>query len=110
MPTPVLLTPIPEERILRVLWDDDAMCDYPFSYLRGWCPCAVCQGHGGERRFVEEVEDPQLASIDMVGNYAVNPTWADGHETGIYTFEYLRSLGDEMPDRKAPPRAERGAE
>lgn len=109
MPTPVLLTPIPEERILRVLWDDDAMCDYPFSYLRGWCPCAVCQGHGGERRFVE-VEDPQLASIDMVGNYAVNPTWADGHETGIYTFEYLRSLGDELPDRKAPPRAERGAE
>ena len=110
MPTPVLLTPIPEERILRVLWDDDAMCDYPFSYLRGWCPCAVCQGHVGERRFVEEVEDPQLASIDMVGNYAVNPTWADGHETGIYTFEYLRSLGDELPDRKAPPRAERGAE
>lgn len=109
MPTPVLLTPIPEERILRVLWDDDAMCDYPFSYLRGWCPCAVCQGHGGERRFVE-VEDPQLVSIDMVGNYAVNPTWADGHETGIYTFEYLRSLGDEMPDRKTPPRAERGAE
>lgn len=110
MPTPVLLTPIPEERILRVLWDDDAMCDYPFSYLRGWCPCAVCQGHGGERRFVEEVEDPQLASIDMVGNYAVNPTWADGHETGIYTFEYLRSLGDELPDPKAPPRVERGAE
>ena len=109
MPTPVLLTPIPEERILRVLWDDDAMCDYPFSYLRGWCPCAVCQGHGGERRFVE-VEDPQLVSIDMVGNYAVNPTWADGHETGIYTFEYLRSLGDELPDRKTPPRAERGAE
>ena len=109
MPTPVLLTPIPEERILRVLWDDDAMCDYPFSYLRGWCPCAVCQGHGGERRFVE-VEDPQLVSIDMVGNYAVNPTWADGHETGIYTFDYLRSLGDEMPDRKTPPRAERGAE
>ena len=108
MPTPVLLTPIPEERILRVLWDDDAMCDYPFSYLRGWCPCAVCQGHGGERRFVE-VEDPQLASIDMVGNYAVNPTWADGHETGIYTFEYLRSLGDELPDRKVS-RAERNAE
>ena len=109
MPTPVLLTPIPEERILRVLWDDDAMCDYPFSYLRGWCPCAVCQGHGGERRFVE-VEDPQLVSIDMVGNYAVNPTWADGHETGIYTFEYLRSLGDELPDRKASPQADRGAE
>lgn len=109
MPTPVLLTPLPEERLLRVLWDDDALCDYPFSHLRGWCPCAVCQGHGGERRFVE-VEDPQLVSIDMVGNYAVNPTWADGHETGIYTFDYLRSLGDDLPDRSDRPRAERDAE
>ncbi len=95
MPTPLLMTPIPEDEILRVLWDDDAMSDYPFAYLRGWCPCAVCQGHGGERRFIE-VETPQLVSIDMVGNYAVNPTWDDGHETGIYTFEYLRSLGENL--------------
>ena len=109
MPTPVLLTPLPEERILRVLWDDDAVCDYAFSFLRGWCPCAVCQGHGGERCFVE-VEDPQLVSIDMVGNYAVNPTWADGHETGIYTFDYLRSLGDDLASRNDRPRAERDAE
>ena len=109
MPTPILLTPLPEERILRVLWDDDAVCDYAFSFLRGWCPCAVCQGHGGERRFVE-VEDPQLVSIDMVGNYAVNPTWADGHETGIYTFDYLRSLGDDLAGQNDRPRAERDAE
>lgn len=93
MPTPLLLTPIPEDQLLRVLWDDDALNDYPFAYLRGWCPCAVCQGHGGERHFVE-VENPQLVSIDMVGNYAVNPTWDDGHETGIYTYVYLRSLGE----------------
>ena len=71
------------------------MNDYPFTYLRGWCPCAVCQGHGDERRFIE-VETPQLVRIDMVGNYAVNPTWDDGHETGIYTFEYLRSLGENL--------------
>ena len=47
----------------------------------------------GERHFVE-VENPQLVSINMVGNYAVNPTWDDGHETGIYTYAYLRSLGE----------------
>lgn len=93
MPTPLLLTPIPEDQLLRVLWDDDTLNDYPFAYLRGWCPCAVCQGHGGERHFVE-VENPQLVSINMVGNYAVNPTWDDGHETGIYTYAYLRSLGE----------------
>jgi DUF971 family protein len=91
MSRPTLVTPIEEERLLRVLWDDDHLSDYPFAYLRGWCPCAVCQGHGGERRFIH-VENPQLVSISLVGNYALNPTWSDGHQTGIYTFEYLRDL------------------
>ncbi len=98
MPTPLLLTPIPEDQLLRVLWDDDTLNDYPFAYLRGWCPCAVCQGHGGERHFVE-VKNPQLVSINMVGNYAVNPTWSDGHETGIYTYTYLRSLGESQDNQ-----------
>ena len=93
MPSPILVTPIEEEKLLRILWDDDQLSDYPFAYLRGWCPCAVCQGHGGERRFIE-VDNPQLVSIGMVGNYALNPRWSDGHETGIYTFEYLRDLSD----------------
>jgi DUF971 family protein len=82
-----------EEKLLRVLWDDDQLNDFPFAYLRGWCPCAVCQGHGGERRFIH-VENPELVSIGMVGNYALNLRWDDGHDTGIYTFEYLRSLSD----------------
>jgi len=88
---PALVTSIEEEKLLRILWDDDHLSDYPFAYLRGWCPCALCQGHGGERRFVR-VENPQLVSISTVGNYALNPTWSDGHQTGIYTFEHLRRL------------------
>jgi len=91
MPRPALVVPIEEEGLLRILWDDDHLSDYPVAYLRGWCPCAVCQGHGGERRFVH-VENPQLVSIGTVGNYALNLAWSDGHQTGIYTFEYLRSL------------------
>ena len=95
MPNPILVTPVAEENLLRILWDDDSLSDYPFAYLRGWCPCAACQGHGGERRFIH-VENPQLVSVGMVGNYALNPRWSDGHETGIYTFEYLRGLGDRL--------------
>lgn len=95
MPNPILVTPIAEENLLRILWDDDSLSDYPFAYLRGWCPCAVCQGHGGERHFIH-VENPQLVSVGMVGNYALNPRWSDGHETGIYTFEYLKSLSDRL--------------
>jgi DUF971 family protein len=95
MPAPALVIPVEEENVLRILWDDDQLSHYPFAYLRGWCPCAVCQGHGGERHFVK-VENPQLAGVSMVGNYALNPRWADGHETGIYTFEYLRSLDEHL--------------
>lgn len=91
MPRPALVTPMGEEELLCILWDDDHLSDYPFRYLRGWCPCAVCQGHGGERHFVP-VENPQLVSLSTVGNYALNPAWSDGHDTGIYTFEYLRRL------------------
>ncbi|MGE0821768.1 MAG: gamma-butyrobetaine hydroxylase-like domain-containing protein [Candidatus Binatia bacterium] len=94
MPQPALIVPIIEEQSLRILWDDDLLSEYAFSYLRGWCPCAVCQGHGGDRNFIR-VENPQLAGISMVGNYALNPHWTDGHETGIYTFEYLRTLSEQ---------------
>lgn len=93
MPTPRLIIPIEEDSVLRILWNDDQLAHYPFEYLRGWCPCAACQGHGAERHFVE-VNSPRLASINMVGNYALNPKWTDGHETGIYSFEYLRELSE----------------
>jgi DUF971 family protein len=100
MAKPALVTPIPEEKLLRILWDDDQFSEYPFAYLRGWCPCAVCQGHGGERRFLH-VENPQLVSVGMTGNYALNLRWQDGHDTGIYTFEYLRNLSDEWASQNA---------
>lgn len=93
MPIPRLIVPIEEDRLLQILWDDDQCARYPFEFLRGWCPCAACQGHGAERHFVA-VQNPCLASINMVGNYALNPRWTDGHETGIYSFEYLRELSE----------------
>ena len=94
MPFPRLVIPIEEDQLLRILWEDDVLSNYPFEYLRGWCPCAVCQGHGGSRNFIP-VDNPQLESISSVGNYAISPRWADGHETGIYTFEYLRTLSEQ---------------
>ena len=95
MPVPRLIVPIEEESVLQILWDDDDLSRYPFEYLRGWCPCAACQGHGTERHFVA-VKNPKLASISMVGRYALSPRWDDGHETGIYTFEYLRNLSEQL--------------
>ncbi len=80
-----------DERILAILWNDGHRGDYPFAYLRGWCPCAGCQGHGGDKRYIH-AENTDLIKIDLVGNYALQLHWGDGHETGIYTYQHLREL------------------
>lgn len=79
------------EQSMQVTWSDSHVSRYPWNYLRGWCPCAQCQGHSGTRRFVE-VTSVQLQHVSLVGRYALNLRWSDGHETGIYTFAYLREL------------------
>ena len=78
-------------KVVRITWDDGHQGEYTESYLRGWCPCALCQGHGAGRKFIS-VEDPQLREIRPVGNYAIEFLWGDGHSTGIYTYDYLRAL------------------
>jgi len=88
---PVEVRRIAERRLLRVTWRDGHVSEYAYTYLRGWCPCAVCQGHSGEHRFVA-VDNPELHGVGVVGNYALCLTWTDGHETGIYSYRYLRGL------------------
>jgi len=88
---PVEINHMRKEGLVRLTWDDGHVGDYRTDYLRGYCPCAMCQGHGDKVQFIE-VEDSELAEISAVGNYAVQFHWKDGHNTGIYTFDYLRSL------------------
>jgi DUF971 family protein len=76
---------------VRITWTDGHVSEYPLDYLRGWCPCAQCQGHGGDRRFVHAA-DPTLTSWEPVGRYAITFRWRDGHATGIYSHAYLREL------------------
>ena len=77
--------------VVRITWDDDHVGEYAQEYLRGYCPCALCQGHGAQRRFID-VPGATLEELRGVGNYAIDLRWNDGHSTGIYTFDYLRSL------------------
>lgn len=79
------------DQVMRVVWSDGHVSDYPWSYVRGWCPCAVCQGHSGEKRYIHN-ENPQLTNIAVVGKYALSLAWADGHDAGIYSYRYLRDL------------------
>ncbi len=77
--------------LLRIDWSDGESTAYRLRGLRGWCPCAMCQGHGGGRNFVD-VTEPVLSSFEGVGRYGLRLLWADGHSTGMYSYTYLREL------------------
>ncbi len=79
--------------IVRIAWSDGSNTQYTFSGLRGWCPCAECQGHSGQFGFVR-VDDPKLDSVEGVGRYALRLTWADGHSIGMYSYSWLREIAD----------------
>jgi DUF971 family protein len=78
-------------RCVLVTWSDGHLSAFPLDYLRSWCPCAICQGHADEARYLD-VHDQELVHVDAVGNYALSFTWQDGHNTGIYPYRLLRRL------------------
>jgi len=90
-PHPLEVRRDPERRRVHVSWSDGHQSEYPFAHLRGWCPCAACQGHSGDTSFITG-GNADLQRIAPVGRYALTFVWADGHETGIYTYPYLRRL------------------
>ena len=78
---------------LLVRWGDDHVSTYPFAYLRGYCPCAACQGHGpGPLKWNEPVPDLELTGVRLVGGYGISPVWSDGHDTGIFANRPLRRM------------------
>jgi len=83
---------------LAVAWNDGTESFVKLELLRRACPCAAC---GGEPDVLGQVVRPdvshtdksfELVGFDLVGGYALQPRWADGHSTGIYSFTYLRRL------------------
>ena len=106
--TPTRLDLKKDER-LAIDWQDGRQCTYTLSLLRSMCPCAQC-------KTVREGSNPHdispgvkkkplltilpgnysgaitVVSAELVGNYALKIAWSDGHDTGIYSFEYLREI------------------
>ena len=85
---------------LAIKWHDGAETFISLEELRRHCPCAGCKGEmdvmGNLYKGPEIQLSPdsfRLARIVRVGGYALQPSWADGHATGLYSFEYLRALG-----------------
>ena len=81
--------------MFTIVWDDGQRCELPHEILRGYCPCATCQGHSGTIAF-QPGGNLELREIERVGNYALSLAWGDGHSSGIYTFTYLRRLCEQL--------------
>jgi DUF971 family protein len=94
--TPVELNAPRGAKELTIRWGDDSTFTYRHALLRGFCPCAHCQGHQGPIGWTAAAtdEDLDLLDIEEVGNYAVRLVFADGHSTGIFSFSHLRQLGE----------------
>ena len=90
-PEPVEIRHERAARRVVVLWEDGHESAFPLDYLRSWCPCAMCQGHAPEAKYLD-LRGQELLHLDGVGNYAVSLVWQDGHGTGIYSFRLLRAL------------------
>ncbi|HUQ12335.1 MAG TPA: DUF971 domain-containing protein [Steroidobacteraceae bacterium] len=82
-------------RVLEVAFDDGARFQLSFEYLRVHSPSAEVQGHGpGQEVLVVGKQDVGIKSVEPVGQYAVKLVFDDGHDSGLYTWKYLRELGE----------------
>lgn len=97
-PTPTKVKLAAGDNTLAIRWSDGHESAYPYRYLRSKCPCATCgeaapameQAVGGLPILGQKPLHPERA--ELVGRYALQIYWSDGHSSGIYAFSYLRSL------------------
>jgi DUF971 family protein len=93
-PQPTGLTLHSTSRVLEIAFDDGAEYALPFELLRVYSPSAEVRGHGpGQEVLQTGKRSVGITALEPVGNYAVQPTFSDGHNTGLYSWEYLYHLG-----------------
>lgn len=98
-PTPTSLVVHQQSRVLEVGFDDGATFRLPFELMRVYSPSAEVKGHGpGQETLQTGKRDVGIVDIAQVGHYAVQPTFTDGHQSGIFTWEYLYFLGSQEAD------------
>ena len=98
-PLPTGLTVHQQSRLLEVSFDDGRSFRIPFELMRVYSPSAEVQGHGpGQEVLQHGKREVVIEDIVQVGHYAVQPKFSDGHDSGIFTWEYLYFLGSEQPD------------
>jgi DUF971 family protein len=98
-PQPTALTVHQASRVLEVAFDDGAAFRIPFELMRVYSPSAEVQGHGpGQEVLQTGKRGVGIDEIQAVGHYAVQPRFSDGHDTGIFSWDYLYKLGREQAE------------
>lgn len=96
-PQPTALTVHLQSRVLEIGFADGSEFRIPFELMRVYSPSAEVQGHGpGQEVLQSGKREVTIAALEPVGNYAVQPTFSDGHNTGIYSWDYLHFLGSQQ--------------
>jgi DUF971 family protein len=96
-PTPTALTVHGQSRMLEIAFSDGAVFSIPFELMRVYSPSAEVQGHGpGQETLQTGKRNVTIEALEPVGNYAVKPVFSDGHQSGLFTWDYLYQLGAEQ--------------
>jgi DUF971 family protein len=96
-PVPQALTVHEQSRVLELSFADGANFRIPFELMRIYSPSAEVQGHGpGQEVLQTGKREVGIAELEPVGNYAVKPTFTDGHDSGIFSWDYLYFLGSQQ--------------
>ncbi|GAB4468780.1 MAG: hypothetical protein Kow00124_03320 [Anaerolineae bacterium] len=113
---PTAITLDKEKHELRVQWEDGITSHYPLNALREACPCAACRGghemmgpeHDPDLETMDVKGEYQVRDVQLVGNYALQFWWSDGHNSGIYSFSYLRRISPEVKRAGGDPKENPG--
>ena len=96
-PTPTALTVHSQSRLLEIAFSDGAAFKIPFELMRIYSPSAEVQGHGpGQEILQTGKREVDVVALEPIGNYAVKPVFSDGHESGLFTWDYLYHLGTDQ--------------
>ena len=96
-PTPTALTVHGQSRVLEISFSDGAVFKIPFELMRVYSPSAEVQGHGpGQETLQTGKREVTIEALEPVGTYAVKPVCSDGHQSGLFSWDYLYQLGAEQ--------------
>ena len=89
-----------KSRVLEIAFSDGKTFRLPYEFLRVYSPSAEVRGHGpGQEVLQTGKRNVEIRSVEPVGSYAIQPTFSDGHATGIYSWDYLYELGESQDAR-----------